>query len=280
VAVQDTLGRTMALERFDVSAGNTTVTLAPARGGMATRMRVGAREVFYLDEATLLDETKNVRGGNPVLFPSPGKLEGDRWARAGKSGSLKQHGFARNLAWTVDSKSDAEATLSLAATPATREGYPWSFRATLRYAVREGILRVEQTVTNTGDGPMPFGFGFHPYFAVAQADKAKTAIPTRATRAWDNVAKKEIALAGIDLTQPEVDLHLFGHGGTTATVGDIEVRGSPEYTHWVVWTLAGKDFVCLEPWTCPGNALNTGDRLIELGGGETRSLWIEVALRA
>ena len=41
----------------------------------------------------------------------------------------------------------------------------------------------------------------------------------------------------------------------------VVLEGSPEMTRWVIWTLAGKDFVCLEPWTCPGDALNTGDRL-------------------
>ena len=269
----------MPLATLDISSGSTSVTLAPARGGMATRFRVGARDVFYLDEATLLDETKNVRGGSPVLFPSPGKLEGDRWSRGGRSGTLKQHGFARNLPWSLHSRSAAEATLSLAATPATRESYPWDFRATLRYAVRERVLRIEQTVTNDGAGPMPFGFGFHPYFAIAQAKKAEARIPTAATRAWDNVTKKEIALSSIDLTQPEVDLHLIGHKKTSASVGDVEIAASPEYTQWVVWTLKDKDFVCLEPWTCPGNALNTGERLIELGRGETRSLWIEISLR-
>ena len=89
-----------SLELRDTDAGSVLV-LAPGRGGMATRWTLGGREVFYLDEASLRDPTKNVRGGNPVLFPQPGKLEGDVFERDGKRGSMKQHGFARNLAWTV-----------------------------------------------------------------------------------------------------------------------------------------------------------------------------------
>jgi galactose mutarotase-like enzyme len=271
----------MSLPTFDLAADDTRVTIAPSRGGMATRFRVGARDVFYLDEATLLDETKNVRGGSPVLFPSPGKLAGDAWARAGRGGVLKQHGFARNLAWNVQERADAGATLVLASTPATREAYPWDFRVALRYVVRPGALRIEQVVANTGAdaAPLPFGFGFHPYFAFAQDHKARLVVATRATRAFDNVAKADVTLSGpIDLTAPEVDLHLLDHGSTESAVGDVVVRASPEYTHWVVWTLRGKDFVCLEPWTCPGNALNTGDRLVELAPGGSRSLWVEYAL--
>jgi galactose mutarotase-like enzyme len=41
--------------------------------------------------------------------------------------------------------------------------------------------------------------------------------------------------------------------------------------------LAGKDFVCLEPWTAPGNALNTGERLFTLRPGEQRECSLELA---
>ncbi|HEX4474788.1 MAG TPA: galactose mutarotase, partial [Polyangiaceae bacterium] len=81
---------------------------------------------------------------------------------------------------------------------------------------------------------------------------------------------------------PEVDLHLLDHGSTSSALhlGDgsrIDVRGSPEFTRWVVWSLAGKDFVCLEPWTSPGNALNTKEQLLSVDPGATHTSWIEIA---
>src|SRR5262249_48097520 len=106
-------------------------------------------------------------------------------------------------------------------------------------------------------------------------------IATRATRAFDNVSKREVPFTGFDLGAAEVDLHLLDHGSTEGSLvaGDlgVSVRGSADFTHWVVWTLRGKDFVCLEPWTCPGDALNTGERLIVVGPGEARSLRVEIA---
>jgi len=50
--------------------GNSAVTIAPARGAIVTRFRVGERDLLFLDESTLADRTKNVRGGIPLLFPS------------------------------------------------------------------------------------------------------------------------------------------------------------------------------------------------------------------
>lgn len=257
-----------------------TATIEPARGGLVTRFDVGDRRVLFMDDATLRDPTKNVRGGVPVLFPSPGKLVDDAWSYAGHHGAMKQHGFARNLPWDVAHASADTATLTLAATDDTRAQFPWDFVVEQTFTVRGRALRIEHRVTNRGASAMPFGFGFHPYFFVPDADKRATAIATAATRAFDNVAKQTVALSAIDLTRPEVDLHLLDHGSTASELrcpaGTIQLRGSADYTHWVVWTVAGKDFVCLEPWTCPGNALNTGDRLRVLAPGQAHALSLEI----
>jgi galactose mutarotase-like enzyme len=171
--------------------------------------------------------------------------------------------------------------LTLDAIPVTKAQYPWDFHASYTYRLRGPALSVEMTIENRSASPMPFGAGFHPYFAVRDADKSRVAIPTRATRAFDNRDKREVAFTGLDLTAAEVDMHLLDHGSTEAllTLDDLTVvlRGSPEFTHWVVWTLRGRDFVCLEPWTCPGNALNTGERLIVLAPGEARRLSLQIA---
>jgi len=262
------------------------VAIAPARGGMVTRFEVAGVKVLFLDVASLVDETKNVRGGNPVLFPSPGPLAGDRFTRDGRSGSMKQHGFARSRGWKVvdnKAKEKREVTLELASDEATRAVYPWDFVARLRYALDGTTLTVETRVENTGNAPLPFALGFHPYFYVPDADKAKASIPTAATRAWDNVTKTTVDVRGpIDLTAKEVDLHLIDHGASSATLhrasDAIVVTGSPAFGRWVIWTLAGKDFVRLEPWTAAANALNTGEKLLTLAPGKTTTETVTVAL--
>lgn len=265
------------LETVILRSGSSTAYLAPERGGMVTRFFVGDRPVLYLDEATLLDPTKNVRGGNPILFPSPGKLEGDRFTRDGKSGAMGQHGFARNRSWTIVEQDEGGVTMGIQSNAETRAAFPWDFGVLYRTTVDDGAIRIEQHFE--GD-EMPFGAGFHPYFHVA--DKAAAHVPTRATRAWDNKGKREVAVPPrIDLTAAEVDLHLLDHGASSASLelGDarIEVRASSEFQRWVIWTLAGKPFVCLEPWTSPGNALNDGGPLLTAQRGAPVELWTEIA---
>jgi galactose mutarotase-like enzyme len=258
------------------------VVISPTRGALVTSLRLGGRELLYLDAATLEDPAKNVRGGIPVLFPTPGKLDGDRWQRGEQSGTMKQHGFARNFAWAVEERLDGEApsvTLGLGANERTRASYPWEFHTTLAFALEAGRLRITTTIRNPSASTLPFALGFHPYFLVT--DKARASIATRATRAFDNVTKTEVPFRGFDLTAAEVDVHLLDHGSSQSelSLGDgarIVVRASPDFSVWVVWTLAGKDFVCLEPWTAPGNALNSGVGLSTVEAGESKTSWIEI----
>ena len=269
------------------AAARARVVIAPSRGGMVTRFEVDGAPVLFLDVATLVDETKNVRGGNPVLFPSPGPLAGDRFTYGGREGSMKQHGFARQRAWSAfadgTTQQHSEVTLELVSDDATRAQFPWDFRTTLRYALAGTALTVETRVENNRKEPLPFSLGFHPYFYLADADKARARIATDATRAYDNVTKKVIDVKGpIDLTVKELDLHLFDHSGASATLDRgtdrIVVSGGPELGRWVIWTLAGKDFVCLEPWTSGADALNTGEGLLLVAPGEDKTITMTMRL--
>jgi galactose mutarotase-like enzyme len=266
-------------ETLELRAGGGHVAIVPGRGALITHWQAAGKERLYLDASTLADPTKNVRGGVPLLFPSPGKLTDGKFSRAGKSGAMKQHGFVRDLAWAVAEKTDASVVLTLAASAETRALFPWEFALTLRVTITELRVRLALTVGNPGPDPLPFGFGIHPYFLVR--DKAHATITTAATRAFDNVTKTTGPFTGFHLGEGETDLHLLDHGSTTSTLGigageRVTVRTSPEFGRWVVWTLPGKEFVCLEPWTAPGDALNTGDALLSLAPGASRDLWIEL----
>lgn len=270
----------MAVPTFELTHARARAVIAPDRGALVARWSIDGEELLYLDETTFEDRDKNVRGGNPVLFPSPGKLRDDRWAR----GTLKQHGFGRQLPWAVTSRTADRTTLTLEDNETTRANYPFSFRADLHFVLGARTLRVEQEVQNRGTDRMPFGFGFHPYFIVPVDEKPAATIDTSATRAFDNVTKETIDLHGIALGSGEVDLHLLDHNCNESELAwfagtrRMHVRASRDYRRWVVWTLPDKPFVCLEPWTSAGDALNTGELLLELGPTETWRGFVEYEL--
>ncbi len=271
---------TLAVIQLSDPAAKSSASIVPARGAIVTSLRIADRELLYLDATTLIDPAKNVRGGIPVLFPSPGKLDNDRFDRDGHHGEMKQHGFARTLPWAIEERRNNSLTLSLASSPQTLAQFPWAFKAQLVLQLAGTSLRITMRVHNAGPEPMPYALGLHPYFKVA--DKGHAKVESRATRAFDNVTRQTMPFTGFDLTAAEVDLHLIDHPdhAMTLQLGDgarIVVRGSTDFSRWVVWTVAGKEFVCVEPWTAPGNALNTGDALITLAPGKSHESRIEIA---
>jgi galactose mutarotase-like enzyme len=265
------------MDHIELVDGAARAEVVPARGAIVSRFDIDDAPVLYLDRATLADPTKNVRGGVPFLFPTAGRLEGDRY----HGREMKQHGFARNLPFAVERRDARSVTLSLRASDETRARFPFEFRVALTISLAGPELRIEQRYQNRGAERMPLHVGFHPYFFVPDADKSRVAIETHATRAFDNVQKREVPFTGFDFTRPEVDIHLRDHGSSRSSLQrpgahTIEIEGSAEFTQWVIWALTGKDFICVEPWTAPSNALNSGERLLWVEPGEERALSLAI----
>lgn len=276
----------ISLHDLDVDA---SVTLAPARGGMATRFSVAGAPVLYLDESTLRDPTKSVRGGVPLLLPIAGRLDGDGWTHDGKRYAMRQHGFGRTLPWTVtESRADnggASVTLRLEDSDVTRAQYPFGFVFEARYALAEGALTLTLTATCREGGPMPVHIGTHPYLHVERATKSAARVDTDATRAWDNVARCEVTLASLpDLGAGEVDFHLLDHGPHETVLhrpgaSDVRLAWSENLTTLVLWTLPERDFVCVEPWASPAGAFDRGDAA-RVPTGASASWWWSLGLTA
>jgi galactose mutarotase-like enzyme len=260
-----------------------SVTIVPSRGALTTSWVAHGREWLYLDEATLRDRAKNVRGGIPVLFPSPGKLANNTWSRDGRGATLPQHGFARTQEFREiqrNTDSCACVELELRDNEATRSVFPWSFCFRLRFVLRDAQLSITAEICNlggAGGSPMPFALGYHPYFYVKNEDKKVCRVSSNATRAWDNVRGEMVAYREPDFSAGEIDLHLYDHtsGRASVLVGNRAVSISGDFSQWVLWTLPERDFVCVEPWSAPFNALNTGEKLTYLAMGETHSFQLE-----
>ena len=61
---------------------------------------------------------------SPVLFPIVGRLKNDTYEFENKTYQLSQHGFARDLDFTVTKATDTTATFELLASDETKAKYP------------------------------------------------------------------------------------------------------------------------------------------------------------
>ncbi|MDX2216493.1 MAG: hypothetical protein SFY66_24735 [Oculatellaceae cyanobacterium bins.114] len=258
-------------------AAQSQIEVVPERGGIVTRWQFQGHDIFYLDEARFTNPELTVRGGIPILFPICGNLPDNTYTHKGQVYTLKQHGFAREMPWeVVDQGTEDSASLSLQLTSneQTRAVYPFDFQVVFTYKLHGNSLELHQRFTNHSSDPMPFSTGLHPYFAVA--DKSQLQLDIPGTEFFNQQTQSIETYSGqFDFEQDEIDAAFRNVTRQTATATDVNAKFrltldyDALYSTVVFWTVKGKDFYCLEPWTAPRNALNTGDHLTHLDPGAT-----------
>lgn len=126
----------------------------------------GGDERLYLSERAVFTPGTPIRGGIPVILPQFGTL-----------GPLPRHGFARNMAWTLDeTRASADytfATWRLDSDAATLAAWPHRFRAELTVGIAGAQIDVELAVDNTGTDSFAFTTALHTYLRVNEIENAE-----------------------------------------------------------------------------------------------------------
>jgi galactose mutarotase-like enzyme len=265
----------------DETAGS-HLEVVPERGGIITRWQVKREEILYLDTERFANPELSVRGGNPILFPICGNLPDNTYSLNGKQYTLKQHGFARDLPWEVTEQTTtdkAALTLVLNSNEQTKSVYPFDFQVVFTYEIQGNTLSIQQQYNNLSSTPLPFSAGFHPYFLTGDKNQLEFAIPSQQ---YQDQKTKEIHPfnGNFDFSRDEIDFAFGQITSQSASVTDhsrklkLTLDSDDIFSMLVFWTLKGKEFYCLEPWTAPRNALNTGEKLtvLEPGASYTASV--------
>ena len=253
--------------------------VVPERGGLVTEWLCTGREVLYFDQERFADSSKSIRGGIPVLFPICGNLPDDRLPLPSGDFTLKQHGFARDLPWTIELLADqAGVQLTLADSEHTREAYPFGFRLQMALRPLDAALEIAITIANTsesGGDAMPFSFGLHPYFKLSNL--ARTHLEGLASRCFNHLEMAEADTSAQLKRLPEGVDFLSRPAGPVTLVDEqtgtqVQLQHHQPMDLTVVWTDPPRAMVCLEPWTGPRQSLISGDRKLELAAGESTTL--------
>jgi glucose-6-phosphate 1-epimerase len=201
------------------------------------------RERLFCSGASVLDGSKAIRGGVPVIFP--------QFAEQGKG---MRHGFARVSDWhLLDSgveDGEAIALFTLAEEdlkPEYARAWRHSFSLALRIGIKGNTLAMDLEVRNTGADPMPFAAALHTYYAVEEIGQVRIA----------GVIADELSIDG------HVDQIYSNVGGEMAIeTGALTLQvAQTGFTDAVVWNPGAADaaalsdmqndeyrkFVCVEP---------------------------------
>ena len=260
--------------------------VVPERGGIVTGWRVQGKEMLYLDVERFTNPDLSVRGGIPILFPICGNLPEDTYTHQGQTYKLKQHGFTRDLPWEVTDQVTqdlASLTLVLNSNDYTRSVYPFEFQVAFTYQLQGNTLKIRQRYTNHSTETMPFSTGLHPYFVVSDKTQLKVEIPSKE---YQEKGSQDLHPFGgeFDFNRDEIDFAFKQLSDRSATVTDssrqlqLKLSWDDIYSTLVFWTVKGKDFYCLEPWSAPRNALNTGEHLTHLEPGASCETLVQLTV--
>lgn len=243
-----------------------TACIAPEKGGTLVQLTKNGMDFLYRDEENLRSPERP-RCGVPFLFPIFGRLKDETYTWDGNEYHMGIHGFGHTSRWEVAAQSVDSALLVLESSPETKAQYPFDFRVEMAYQLTADALSIRLKFTNTGSVPMPYNYGFHPYFLAENLE---------------NVAVDATAAARIDFATGKA--LAFGHGTVTLNVPEgaaeagaalaqisspaviripsqgrqLTIEFGESFSQMVFWTQAGKKFLCVEPINGSPNGLNTG----------------------
>jgi len=174
-------------------------------------------------------------------------------------------------------------------------GYPFGLKVEVTAALDNDGFTVLTRALNIGDDPLPFGDGWHPYFAFGDdpnVDKWILKIPARYIVELDDRLIPTgklvpVEAKGLDFRQPRsisgtiLDNVFTGlipdNDGVVTWLADpdigaeIQVWQDKAYGYLVVFTPPEpyRDSIAIEPMTCNTNAFNNQEGLIVLRPGES-----------
>ena len=209
---------------------------------------------------------------SPVLFPFVGGVKDRKYRTKGKTYTMTQHGFARDMDFTLLSQTDDEIWFELRSSEETLEKYPYEFILKLGYRIDGNKTEVLWQVENPGTETLPFSIGGHPAFNcpiepdACQAEcfvdfgDAEEVISTRISE--NGLATNFMDVYGLTDGKLALRDNLFEHDALviensqtdTAALcrsdGSRYVTVTMEAPLFGIWSPPGKQapFVCIEPW--------------------------------
>jgi aldose 1-epimerase len=276
-------------------AAQTEVRVAPAYGMNSYSMTVNGQPVFWTPapgSASLLSRPGFF--GNPFLWPWANRIDGTSYFVNGKKYSFDldygnvrpgpnntpMHGLvAFDKRWKVKSAAAGKDQAALTAVlefwryPDLMAQFPFAHEVEMTYRLRGTTLDIETLVRNLSSEPLPLSLGYHPYFTLPGVPRdewrvtipaasqyvlnAKT-LPTGELR--DNPYPTPVELKGVVLDDVFTGLRRDPDGFARFSVEGagkrIVVAYGPKYPVAVVFSPAGRGFICFEPMTAPTNAFN------------------------
>ena len=132
-------------------------------GGVVTSYKVCGQEYIAVRPDAKMDGSKPISGGLSHCWPQFGP------------GDIQQHGFARNVNWTVKSMTDTTVELEMAPSDYTKEMWDKDFLCTFTVDLEDDKLSTKMFVENKSEETFDFQAALHSYFTVSALENLSIA---------------------------------------------------------------------------------------------------------
>jgi glucose-6-phosphate 1-epimerase len=173
-------------ESRGAASGSTEVDAAPAAGLMKNEHGLeyvklvsenGSTSEVYL-YGGVVTSYKDAEGTEFIAVRPDAKTDGSKPISGGLShcwpqfgpGAIQQHGFARNVDWTVKDISDTSVELEMAPSDYTKAIWDKDFLCTFSVAIEDDQLKTKMLVENKGEEAWDFQAALHSYFTVSSLE--------------------------------------------------------------------------------------------------------------
>jgi aldose 1-epimerase len=262
---------------LDLASDQLHVQLVPAIGGAIAAFHHGSAGKWIdllrpMDVTALADG--DVLGASCFpLTPFSNRLRGGRCHFQGRDiqlplnsdGPHTEHGHGWQRPWQIEARESDRATLLYRHTP---DDWPFAYEMRQHFLLAESALDVTLESRNIGDGPMPYGFGLHPYFS--RTPQCRLTAPVQGFWAVDNEVMPTALLpvpaaanltAGITVDDVELDNAFTGWSGNAQISWpehglQLTMTATAPLRFLVVYVPKGEAYFCVEPVSNSTDAFN------------------------
>lgn len=208
---------------------------------------------------------------SPVLFPLVGNYKNGQTTYQGQIYQMSQHGFARDMEFTLVSQNEDSIFFALQENEETLKKYPFAFYLELGYRIFGRSVEVIWKVKNPAEETMYFSIGGHPAFNCPLQEGEEQSAYSLSFDVKDKIVSSLVGANGITDTKLEYPLQ----DGVLALSQELFVNDAlvieNQQIHQVslvnpagenyltvafdaplfgIWSPPGKNapFVCIEPW--------------------------------
>ena len=294
----------MSIVTLTDSQKGSTARIAPELGFncFEFRAKVGDREIDVLDSVPDFETggQRSSGSGIPILFPFPNRIRAGKFTWEGREFSLPVsdkfgnaiHGLCLDRPWRVIAQGADFVTgqfqLSVDA-PDRLALWPTDFTIEVDYELLGNRLRANFRIINSSPRPLPWGLGTHPYFKLPLAVTSRVGaclIEVPAAQRWElhdclptgerldldeehdlrfgtyvDTVQLDDVFTAVQCEGPQFDCLILDEEAGL----QITLTSPPIFREIVAFTPPNRAAVCIEPYTCPTDAINLQARGIDCG---------------